>query len=61
MLRLMKRLDLRWGSFDLIRGTDDTFYFLEVNRPGAFGWLDPLVGLNIATEITSYLEREFAR
>ena len=56
MLRLMKRLDLRWGSFDFVMGKDKKLYFLEVNRPGACQWLKPLVGLDVAAEVVKYLE-----
>lgn len=57
MLRLMRRLDLRWGSFDFAKGRDGVFYFLEVNRPGSTEWLEPLVGLNVSREIVGYLQR----
>jgi hypothetical protein len=59
MFRLMKSLDLKWGSFDLIRGQDGRFYFLEVNRPGVTFWLLPFVGLDVAREIAGYLKRVF--
>lgn len=55
MRRLMRRLDLAWASFDLIKGRDGAFYFLEVNRPGASYWLKPFVNLNVADEIGRYL------
>ena len=57
MLSLMKKLDLKWGSFDMIKSPDGNYYFLEVNRPGASYWLLPFVGLDVAWEITSYLKR----
>lgn len=58
MLILMKKLNLTWGSFDLVRGRDGAFYFLEVNRPGASGWLLPFVGLDVPAEIIAYLKRK---
>ena len=57
MLRLMKTLDLKWGVFDLVKGKDGAFYFLEVNRPGSCSELQALVGLDINQEIVSYLRR----
>ena len=59
MLRLMKRLDLLWGSFDLIRGKDGHFYFLEVNRPGATYWLLPFVGLDVPKEISAHIAQRW--
>jgi hypothetical protein len=58
MLALMRRLDLNWGSFDLVKTTDGPYYFLEVNRPGASYWLKPFVGLDVAAEIARYLHRK---
>jgi hypothetical protein len=57
MLKLMKTLDLKWGSFDLIKSRDGVFYFLEVNRPGNSSWLLPFVGLDVIAEIIRYLKR----
>ena len=55
MIALMRRLDLRWASFDLVKSTSGNYYFLEVNRPGAVYWLKPFVGLDVAEEIARYL------
>lgn len=33
----MEKLDLNTGSFDIIKATDDKYYFLEVNPVGQFG------------------------
>ena len=55
MLRLMRTLDLRWGSFDFAAGKDGRFYFLEVNRPGACAWLLPYVGIDVTREIAVWL------
>jgi len=57
MLRLMRMLDLAWGTFDFIKGKDGVLYFLEVNRPGASGWLLPFVGIDVAAEVVTYLKR----
>jgi len=57
LLRLMKKLDLVWGSADLVKGADGEYYFLEVNRPGATYWLLPFVGLDIPNEIARYVSK----
>ena len=57
LLRIGKALDLTLGSFDLIKGTDGKYYFLEVNRPGATYWLLPFVGLDISKETVAYIAR----
>lgn len=38
----MDALDLRFGCFDLVRGEDGLYYFLEVNEAGQFLWIDDL-------------------
>ena len=38
--RLMKKLHLNTGSIDLIKSTDGSIYFLEVNPTGQFGMVD---------------------
>ena len=55
ILKLMKILDLEWGSLDFIRSTDGKYYFLEVNRPGAYYWLESFVGLELGKIISEYL------
>lgn len=57
LLRIAERLDLAFGSFDLIKAKDGNYYFLEVNRPGATYWLLPFVGLDISKEIAAHIAR----
>lgn len=38
--KLMNVLELNCGSIDMIMGTDDKLYFLEVNPTGQFGMVD---------------------
>lgn len=57
LLRIGRRLDLALGSFDLMKGKDGRYYFLEVNRPGATYWLLPFVGLDISKETIAYIAR----
>lgn len=46
------KTQLRTGSFDLIYGTDDNYYFLEVNPNGQFGW--------VSDNCNYYIEKEIA-
>lgn len=61
LLLLMKKLGIAWGSFDLVKGKDGSFYFLEVNRPGLTYWLLPFVGLDVPREIALYLKKKLSR
>lgn len=56
MCKLLKELDLLWGSFDLVKGKDEELYFLEVNRPGACYWLRSFVGLDMAEKIVRFIQ-----
>lgn len=53
--KLRKSLGLNWCSVDLIYSTDNNYYILEANRPGAHYWLDLFVGLDITKEIINVL------
>ncbi|MBF0106747.1 MAG: hypothetical protein HQM16_15650 [Deltaproteobacteria bacterium] len=57
LVLFMKKINLTWGSFDLIESPDNKIYFLEFNRPGATYWLLPFVGLDVPYEIAKYLKR----
>ncbi|OFX68095.1 MAG: hypothetical protein A2X14_01470 [Bacteroidetes bacterium GWD2_33_33] len=60
LIALMEKMHLNWCSIDLIYGTDDKYYYLEANRPGAHYWLDPFVGLDITKEIVDeFYKRDF--
>ncbi len=61
ILRMMKALGITWGSFDLVRGRDGFYYFLEVNRPGACYWLLPFVGLDVPAELARHLAQTLRR
>lgn len=61
MRAMMRELDIGWGSFDLVRGKDGHFYFLEVNRPGASYWLLPFVGLDVPREVARFIRRRLQR
>jgi hypothetical protein len=51
----MKRIKLDYGTIDLIRGTDNVYYFLEVNPQGQYGFSAPALNLNFSDSIAEYL------
>jgi hypothetical protein len=61
LLLLMRRIGIAWGSFDLVKGKDGFFYFLEANRPGATYWLLPFVGLDAPRELARFVKSKLAR
>jgi len=52
---LMKQLKLNYGSFDFILTRDSTFYFLEVNPYGQYGYLSDVGNYYLEKEIASIL------
>lgn len=52
---LMQNLGLNTGSIDLIRATDDNYYFLEVNPAGQFGMTGHPCNYNLHEKIAEYL------
>lgn len=55
LTELMKRLDLKTGSIDIIRSTDEEYYFLEVNPVGQFGMTSAPCNYNLEKRFASYL------
>ncbi|OJV52739.1 MAG: hypothetical protein BGO31_02975 [Bacteroidetes bacterium 43-16] len=55
---LMKQLGLNYGSIDLILGTDDEYYFLEVNESGQYGFVSTAGNFHIEKQIAQYLAYE---
>ena len=53
--QVMKRLDLNYGSFDLICTPDNEFIFLEVNPYGQYGFLSMAGNFYLEKEIAEYL------
>jgi len=53
--KLMKELDLEWGSLDFVKAKDGKYYFLEVNRPGCHYWLELFVGLDMGRIMADHL------
>jgi glutathione synthase/RimK-type ligase-like ATP-grasp enzyme len=54
-LKVTKELNIQFGAFDLIRSTDDKYYFLEVNPNGQWVWIEKDTGLQISESIINYL------
>lgn len=47
--------DLNFGCFDLIKGKDGEYYFLELNPNGQWLWLEIATGIPIGETIVNYL------
>lgn len=57
LLRLMARLGLVYGAFDLIHDVLGRWVFLEVNQRGEFGWIADATGLGIYSAMADLLEK----
>jgi ATP-GRASP peptide maturase of grasp-with-spasm system len=53
----MSTVDLVTGSIDLIYGTDNVFYFLEVNPIGQFGYLSAVNNAHLEREVALALTK----
>ena len=51
----MREMGFRIANFDLVMGTDGKYYFLEMNRPGQWFFIEVLSGI----PVTRTLVREF--
>ncbi|MEU6332768.1 ATP-grasp ribosomal peptide maturase [Streptomyces sp. NPDC047049] len=56
MLRLMDRLQLRYGAADFVVDPDGRWTFLEVNPCGQWDWIQGATGLPIAEAIADELQ-----
>ena len=61
LLKLMRRLGLRYGAADVIRTPDGRYVFLEVNPAGEFAWIEAAAGLPISDAIADLLVSAAAR
>jgi hypothetical protein len=57
----LRRMELRYGAFDLIERPDGQIIFLECNPGGQHNWLEEELGLPIADAIASELIRIASR
>lgn len=55
---ILNYLSIDTGSFDLIYGIDDEYYFLEVNPVGQFDFLSGMCNYNIEKIISNYFINE---
>lgn len=54
--KYIAKMNVNFGSFDIIYSTDGDYYFLEMNTMPQWLWIQQEVGLPIAQGIASYLE-----
>lgn len=59
-LATTRRLQLRYGAFDLIVDRDGRYVFVEVNPSGEYLWLEDLTGAPISASIADELCRAVA-
>jgi glutathione synthase/RimK-type ligase-like ATP-grasp enzyme len=57
LLRLMRRLDLRYGAVDMRRTDGGDHYFLEVNPAGQWHFVEHRTGLPISDAVAAELAR----
>jgi len=57
LLKLCSVSNLSYGAHDLIESRDGTFYFLETNPAGQWGWLELSLGMPISSAIADELAR----
>ncbi len=55
LIKLQKQLGFNLSCFDLICGVDNKYYFLEMNRPGSWFFIEALTGLKIRDAIVKRL------
>lgn len=53
--KYLDRMGLRFGAFDLIHD-GATWWFLECNQAGEWGWLDRELSLGVAAKLSEYLK-----
>lgn len=54
IMLLMQKLDLPFGGIDLAM-VGDTYYFIEVNPAGEWGWLTSSTGIPVDKAIVDYM------
>jgi hypothetical protein len=55
LIQFARKFNFEIVNFDLVRGVDDKYYFLEMNRPGQWFFIEALSGV----PITKTLVRQF--
>ena len=54
---LMKKLDLNFGSLDIVVTKDKRYVFLEVNPNGQYGAVSLSINANVDYEVAAFLMR----
>jgi len=57
-LKMMKKLELNFVTFDLVLTPDGQYVFLELNPNGQWLWIEQLTGLSIGNAIAETLIKE---
>jgi glutathione synthase/RimK-type ligase-like ATP-grasp enzyme len=52
---LTSKLDLSFGAIDMIKSTDGSYYFLEINPNGQWAWVEIDTGMDISGSIINFL------
>ncbi|MEU0601779.1 ATP-grasp ribosomal peptide maturase [Streptomyces sp. NPDC006393] len=55
--RYLKEAELAYGAFDFAEDSDGTWWFLECNQSGQFGFVEVEAGLPIARTVAAWLAR----
>jgi hypothetical protein len=53
----MRQAELAYGAFDFVEDADGTWWFLECNQSGQFGFVEADTGQPIARTIARWLAR----
>jgi len=53
----LRRAELAYGAFDFAEDTDGTWWFLECNQSGQFGFVEVETGQPIARTVAEWLAR----
>lgn len=57
-IRLVQSLDINFGAIDMIKSTDGSYYFLEINPNGQWAWIEIDTGMSISQAIIDFLYGE---
>jgi glutathione synthase/RimK-type ligase-like ATP-grasp enzyme len=56
LIALVQRLGLRYGAVDLVEDVEGSYWFLEVNPNGQWGWIEQLTGAPISSVLADALD-----
>lgn len=54
ILKFMNKYEFQIANFDLVRGNDGKYYFLEMNRPGQWFFIEALSGISVTKTLVRY-------